>query len=125
MYNIIMVSTLKFNGITMICKYVFPAPKIIDKITTYYYTYHKKDTLEKRRNVSKILRHLYCCDIDVGLHNAYWSSIMLITFNPYPAKFIYLNFYQLEVVSRYRHPQLQVCKKYSYMFNLGSNICKS
>ena len=27
---------------------------------------------------------------------------------PYPAKVIYLNFHQLEVVSRYRDPQLQV-----------------
>ena len=31
--------------------------------------------------------------------------------NPYSAKLIYLNFHSLEVVSRYRDPQLQVAKK--------------
>ena len=30
--------------------------------------------------------------------------------NPYPAKLSYLNFHPLEVVSRYRDPQLQVVK---------------
>ena len=45
--------------------------------------------------------------------------------NPYPAKSIYLNFQPLEVVSCYRDPQLQVAENYSYLFNLGTNICKS
>ena len=46
-------------------------------------------------------------------------------FNPYPAKFFYLNFHQLEVVSRYRDPQLQEGENYSYLFNLRPNIWKS
>ena len=28
--------------------------------------------------------------------------------NPYPARLVYLNFHPLQVVSRYRDPQLQV-----------------
>ena len=36
---------------------------------------------------------------------------------------IYLNFHSLEVVSRYRDPQLQVSK--NYLFNLRPTICKS
>ena len=45
--------------------------------------------------------------------------------NPYPAKLFYLNFHPLEVVSRYRDPQLQVGENHAYLFNLRSNICKS
>ena len=44
--------------------------------------------------------------------------------NPYPAKLIYLNFHPFEVVSRYRDPQLQVGKNYSFSFNLVRKICK-
>ena len=44
--------------------------------------------------------------------------------NPYPAKLIYLNFQLLEVMSRYRDPQLEVAENYSYLFNLSTNICK-
>ena len=36
--------------------------------------------------------------------------------NPYPANLNHLNFPPLEVVSRYRHPQLQVAENYSYCF---------
>ena len=36
----------------------------------------------------------------------------------YHAKLIYLNFQPLEVVFRYRDPQLQVGENYSYLFNL-------
>ena len=39
-----------------------------------------------------------------------------ISFNPYPAKIIYLKFKPLEVVSRYSDPQPQVVEKY----NIGS-----
>ena len=39
-------------------------------------------------------------------------------FNSYPAELIYLNFHPLEVVSRYRDPQLQVSENYAYLFNL-------
>ena len=45
--------------------------------------------------------------------------------NPCPAKLIYLNFHPLEVVSRYRDPQLQVAENCSYFFYLSINICKS
>ena len=44
--------------------------------------------------------------------------------HPYSPKLIYLNFQPLEVVSRYRDPQLQVAENYSYLFNLSTNICK-
>ena len=37
-----------------------------------------------------------------------WFSLS----NPFPAKLIYLNFHPLEVVSRYRDPQLQVAENY-------------
>ena len=40
-----------------------------------------------------------------------------IAFNPYPAKLIYFNFHPLEVVSRYRDPQLQVDENNWYLFN--------
>ena len=36
-----------------------------------------------------------------------------------------LNFHPLEVVSRYRDPQLQVGENYSCLFNLIANISKS
>ena len=49
----------------------------------------------------------------------------LFPFNPYSSELIYLNFQTLEVVSRYRDPQLQVTENYSYLFNLSTNICKS
>ena len=45
--------------------------------------------------------------------------------NTYHAMLIYLNFQPLEVVSRYRDPQLQVAENYAYLLNLGTNICKS
>ena len=38
-----------------------------------------------------------------------------------PAKLSILNVYPLEVVSRYRDPQLQVGKNYSYLFNFRQN----
>ena len=40
--------------------------------------------------------------------------------NSDPAKWVYL----LEVVSRYRDPQLQVGENYSHLFNLRPHICK-
>ena len=41
-----------------------------------------------------------------------------------PAIFLlfYLNFQSLEVVSRYRDPQLRVAENYSYLFNLSTHI---
>ena len=47
------------------------------------------------------------------------------TFISYPAKLIYLNFQPLEVVFRYRYPQLQVAENYLHLLNLSTNICKS
>ena len=44
--------------------------------------------------------------------------------DPYPAKVNNLNFHPLEVVSRYRDPQLQVGENYADLFNLTPNICK-
>ena len=45
--------------------------------------------------------------------------------NPLTAKLIYLNFQPLEVVSRYRDPQLQVAENYLCLFNLSTNISKT
>ena len=65
----------------------------------------------------KIICYLcYCIDITdiylmsqlelcISLHVIY---IITDIINPYLAKLIYLNFHPLEVVSRYRDPQLQV-----------------
>ena len=44
--------------------------------------------------------------------------------HPFHTKLAYFNFYPPEVVSRYRDPQLQVGENYTYLFNLGPNICK-
>ena len=46
-----------------------------------------------------------------------------LTPNPHLAKLIYLNFHPLEIVSRYRDPQLQVSENYSWLFNLSNAIC--
>ena len=46
-------------------------------------------------------------------------------FNPFAAKLSILIFHQLEVVSRYRDPQLQVGENDSHLFNLRQHICKS
>ena len=35
------------------------------------------------------------------------------------------NFHPFEVLSRYSDPQIQVGENYSYLFNLGPDICKS
>ena len=42
-------------------------------------------------------------------------------FNPLPVRFFNLNFHPLEDASRYRDPQLQVGKNYSYLFTLRPN----
>ena len=56
----------------------------------------------------------------LGQRREQWPNI-----TPYPAKLIYLNFQPLEVVSRYRDPQLQVVENYTYLFNLRPNMDKS
>ena len=45
-----------------------------------------------------------------------YVCILLLDFNSYLAKLYYLNFHPLEVVSRYRDPQLQVAENYSYFW---------
>ena len=50
--------------------------------------------------------------------------MLQIPVNPYPAKVIYLNLHQLEVVFRFRDPQPQVIENYSSLFNLWPNINK-
>ena len=45
------------------------------------------------------------------IYTKYFSAVRA---NPYSAKLIYYNFQPLEVVSRYRDPQLQVGENYSY-----------
>ena len=48
-----------------------------------------------------------------------------LTLNPLTAKSLNLNFYPLEVVSRWRDPQLQVSENYSDLTKWGSTIFKS
>ena len=45
-------------------------------------------------------------------------SFYNLSFNPYPANLIYLNFHPLEVVSRYRDTQPQVGGKLLYLLNM-------
>ena len=49
------------------------------------------------------------------------QRLTLFTFNRYPAKLPYMNFHPLEVVSRYRVPQLQVAENYFFCY-LSTNI---
>ena len=52
------------------------------------------------------------------------QGICEMNIDPYHAMLIYLNFHSLEVVSRYRDPQLQLVEN-SYLFNWSTNICTS
>ena len=47
-----------------------------------------------------------------------------LAINPQSDKLNNLIFHPLEVVSRYRDPQLQVGENYSHLFHLRPNICK-
>ena len=49
----------------------------------------------------------------------------LVSVKPFPAKLIHIHFQSLEVVFRYRDPQLQVTENDSYLFDLRPSICKS
>ena len=53
-------------------------------------------------------------------------SIILQTifFQPRSPQLSCLNFNTLDIVSRYREPQLQVGENYSYLFNLGPKSFK-
>ena len=46
----------------------------------------------------------------------------LLNSNPQSATLYNLNFHPLEVVSRYREPQLQVGENYRFLFNLRPDI---
>ena len=50
---------------------------------------------------------------------------VVVRVNAYPAKLNNFNFQPLEVVSRYRDPQLQEAENYSQLFYLSTNIGKS
>ena len=58
-----------------------------------------------------MLCYMVQCTICDKLQNTY-------LFNPLTAKLACLNFHPLEVVGRYRDPQLQVGENHSYLFNL-------
>ena len=45
--------------------------------------------------------------------------------SPWSTKLNNLNFYPLEVVTRYREPQLQVGENYANLYNLNQNIYQS
>ena len=47
-----------------------------------------------------------------------------LAFNPFPAELSYLNFHPLQVVSRYRDPQLQAGENYVYLLNFRPNDSK-
>ena len=54
-----------------------------------------------------------------------YKVVNFVCINSYPAELIYLDFQPLEVVFRYRDPQIQVAKTYSYLFLFSTNIGKS
>ena len=54
-----------------------------------------------------------------------YVCVLIMIINPSTAKLRYFSFYPLEVVSRYRDPQLQVTEKYSHLITLSTNMCKS
>ena len=62
--------------------------------------------------------------ISISLNDKETSKYVFSEGGGKPAKLIYLIFEPLEVVSRYRDPQLQVVENYSYMFNLKPDINK-
>ena len=45
--------------------------------------------------------------------------------NPWSTKLKNLNFHPLEVVPRYREPQLPVGENYANLYNLNHDICQS
>ena len=57
------------------------------------------------------------CDWKIIFNCVTVKSTYSFEYHPHPAKLIYLNFHPLEVVSRYRDPQLQVAENYSFLFN--------
>ena len=63
------------------------------------------------------------CDISHLI--LYRFNISRASVNPLTAKLFNLNFHPLEVVSRWRDPQLQVSENYSYLTKWRSTLIKS
>ena len=62
--------------------------------------------------------------VDMSTIHRNSASQPISCINCFPTKLSYFNFHPLEVVSRYRDPQLQVGEDYSYLFKFGSTIHK-
>ena len=58
-------------------------------------------------------------------HDIVFFLKLIHRFNPFTAKLINFNFHPLEVVSRWRDPQLQVSKNYSHLTKWRSTLFKS
>ena len=71
--------------------------------------------------------YYYSAGIDFSRQNDIYRHQVLTTkvYAALLANLSYSNFHSLEVVSRYRDPQLQVRENYSHLFDLRPNICKS
>ena len=79
-------------------------------------TYYTQSSARKQINT-----HAYSYFRELGQEK---DTISNCLFTPFPAELPYLNFHPLEIVSRYRDPQLQVAENYSYLFNFIPNINK-
>ena len=64
------------------------------------------------------LRHLFYTSCQYG-YTDYVGEGHVLVVNPIAAKLFNLNFHPLEVVSRWRDPQLQVSENYSDLINWG------
>ena len=69
---------------------------------------------------SKLFNGIECAVLDTYGQILYWCTI-----NPFTAKLINLNLHPLEVVSRWRDPQLQVSENYSDLTKWRSTLFKS
>ena len=65
----------------------------------------------------------YLIFVIIALQQQYLICVIIVFFATILTKLKNLNFHPLEVVSRYRDPQLQVGENYSYLYNLNQNIC--
>ena len=61
---------------------------------------------------------------NIGLKQNNWRSDIPLRLNPLTAKLFNLNFHPLEVVSRWRDPQLQVSENYSDLTLWRSTVFK-
>ena len=65
------------------------------------------------------------CNIPTNIYVCILLSIWWNMINPLTAELFNLNFHPLEVVSRWRDPQLQVSENYSHLTNWRSTLFKS